>query len=85
MLCPLLVALHTITWSLAILRGLATEWHISNYAIEVRFDYYSCKATLGLSLHACQKPMAPGDGRRDLQEQELGAVVQSSWAMWSEW
>lgn len=39
MLCPLLVALHTITWSLAILRGLATEWHISNYAIEVRFDF----------------------------------------------
>lgn len=82
MLCPLLVALHTITWSLAILRGLATEWHISNYAIEVRFDY---KARLGLPLHGCQKPMAPGEGRRDLQEQELGAVVQPSWAMWSDW
>lgn len=46
MLCPLLVALHTITWSLAILRGLATEWHISNYAIEVRFDY---KDTVGVA------------------------------------
>lgn len=35
MLAPMMVAIHTLVWSLALLHGFANHWRVTSYALEV--------------------------------------------------